>query len=129
MDKKDSYKKSINRYKKRNVLVNDYGTKNFIDLNYKSAKPSFSKLEKPRICSQKDYISICINQEILKDMTKRSVTPINTNQIPDDLKGTIKFFQNSLYHQLTSKTKKSVLAMAKQDFIKVIKERNLFAQN
>lgn len=123
------YNEIISRYQKKGIPDNSSELKNLINDQFQLANKKFLTLPKPRVCSKKAYISIWINQEISNDIAKKSVTSINNNQNPNDLKEVTRFYKNELYRQLTSKTKKSVLAMAKQDFIKVIKERNLFAQN
>lgn len=117
------------RYKKRGTNISPSELNKVFTQLYKQANKKYLTLPRPRICSQTAYISIWINQGISNDIAKRSITPINTNQIPNDLKEAIKFYQNTIYHQLSPKTKKSVLTMATQDFIKVIKEKNIFAQN
>lgn len=123
------YKQYSVKYQKRKILFNSKELKKLINNLYQQAIQNYSKLSKPKFCSQKAYISIWINEEISHDIAKKSAVPININKIPDDLKESIKFYQNDLYHQLSPKTKISVLTVAKLDYIKVIKEKNIFAKN
>jgi len=117
------------RYKKRCIPVHSNEIKNLINKFYKQAKEKYSNLPDPKFCSEKAYLSLWINQEITKDIATKSLKKVKTNNPPNDLKEAIHFFQNETYHHLSPKTNKSTLVSATKDFIKVIKEKNIFAQN
>lgn len=117
------------QYQKKAIPITDSQIKNMINTCYQQAKQSFSKLPKPRNITQKAYISLWLNDEISKDIATKSLTKINPKNPPDDLQEAIKFFQNKSYQQLSPTTKKSILDQANKDFIKIIKERNIFAKN
>lgn len=123
------YNKAINQYQKRNINIDKKEIKKNIDKFYQDAINNFSNLLKPKICSQKAYISLWINQEITKDIATKSLKTVKTHNPPKDLKEAIHFFQKEIYHHLSPNTDKSILISATQDFIKVIKEKNIFAQN
>lgn len=117
------------RYKKRGTNISPSELNKVFTQLYKQANKKYLTLPRPRICSQKSYISIWINQEINKDIATKSLKTVKTDNTPDDLKEAIHFFQNDTYHRLYPSTNKSTLVSATQDFIKVIKEKNIFAKN
>lgn len=117
------------RYKKRGLAINSINLDKMLNQYIHRAQKRYSKLPSLKFCSQKAYVSIWINQEIAKNIANKSLKTIKTNNPPDDLKKAINFFQNDTYHNLSPSTNKSTLVSATQDFIKVIKEKNIFAQN
>jgi hypothetical protein len=115
--------------KNKNNNLNTIEIKRFIDKFYNSAISNYLSLPKPRFCSSKNYILIWINQEIIKDITTKNIIDIKNKTPPNDLKNTIKFYQNKQYHSLSPQTPKKIINSATKDFIEIIKERNFFAQN
>lgn len=123
------YNITKSKYEKKGIFYKEKELKKTIDNQILKANINFSKLPTPKFCSQKAYISIWINQEISHDIATKSLKTIKINNPPEDLKEAIHFFQKESYQQLSPKTNKSTLVLATQDFIKVIKEKNIFAKN
>jgi hypothetical protein len=129
MNKNDLYDTLFKKYRKRKITVSSSEIKNLINRFYKQAKENYNSLPTPKLCSKKVYLSLWINQEITKDISTKSLKTVKTNSPPNDLKEAINFFQKENYHHISPNTDKSILVSASQDYIKVIKEKNIFAQN
>ncbi len=130
MDKLSFFYDEIkSRYQNIGIFIKPKKLNDLIEIQIKQANKKYLTLPKPKICSQKAYISLWINQEIIKDIATKSLKTIKTNNSPRDLKEAINFFQKETYHHLSPNTDKSILVSVTQDFIKVIKEKNIFAQN
>lgn len=129
MEKPTLYQQYLKKYHQRNICITTSQIKDIVDTHYQQAKQNFAKLPQPRNVTQKAYISLWLDKEIIKDITAKNLIKVETKNSLNDLKEAINFFQNQSYQNLSPTTKKSVLTQASKDFIKVIKEKNIFAKN
>lgn len=127
---KPIYQKTKEKYNKKGLSTNSEEIKNFVDNLYCQAKEKYSKLSHPKLCSQKAYISLWINQEIGKDIAQKSVKPISLKNPPKDFKAIAEFYKNyppSSSEQKSNQKQTNNINGKKQKLIAVVKERNQFA--
>ena len=120
-----SYNKIEERYKKRKLQYKPKELTKFINTLYKQAKKNYSKLSEPKFCSLKSYIDVWVNEEISKDIAKKSLTSINLKNPPNEFKATVKFYTT---YQIKKTNKPINFNTMKNDWLEMVKERNLFSQ-
>ncbi|MDD3663178.1 MAG: hypothetical protein PHT84_04905 [Candidatus Pacebacteria bacterium] len=128
---KNFYQQTERRYKKREINLDSEEIKTFIDNLYQQAKQNYSKLPNPKFCSQKAYIILWINQEISKDIARKSLKSFDINQPPDNFKAVAEFYKSYPPQSFSKfKTKESNNLNDKtQKWLAVVKERNQFSFN
>lgn len=129
------YDKIEKRYKKRKLQYQPEELTKLIDILYQQAKKNYSKLSKPKFCSLKAYISVWINEEIGKDIAKKSFTSIDSKNPPNDFKASVKFYldypQSKIFRtEENGKVDDNIdLTRMKKKWLKMIKERSKFSIN
>lgn len=128
---KNFYQQTEIRYKKRGINLDSKKIKTFIDNLYIQAQQNYSQLPNPKLCSQKAYISIWLNQEISKDIAQKSIKPISLKNPPKNFKAISAFYKSyppqSSSKQKTSEKQTDDLNDKKRKWLVVVKERNQFA--
>lgn len=124
------YQRTKNKYDKRGLDISFEEIKILVDDFYYQASQNYSKLPIPKFCSQKAYISLWINQEISKDIAKRSLNSFNINHPPKNFKAISEFYKtyppSSIPNPKKNK-KQNDLNNKKQKWLAVVKERNQFS--
>lgn len=127
------YKQTEIRYKKRGIIINSKEIKTFISNLYRQAKQNYSKLPNPKFCNQEIYISIWLDQEIGKDIAKKSVKSFDIHHPPKNFKAITEFYKtyppSPLSKVKVNQKQNNNINSKKQKWLDIIKERNHFSLN